>query len=314
MKRLLAICILAAGPAAALDLTLPNAIEALSETIPQGSVRLPDAPWSPDVVPATVEGLVTRKVLRVPIGAMTPLQLVESLRTVLQEEGYDEVFTCANAACGGFDFRFQLDILGEPDMHVDLGNFVYVLMRSPDPDAAPHTVALLASRTQTTGFVHITTVAKPEAVPSLPPATDPEEPPPPSMAEMPESTTDVVHALAFHGHAVLGDLDFGTGSSDLGDGPFASLETLAAWLSRNPSARIVLVGHTDSVGSLEANTSLSRRRAASVARYLTERLGVDAAQVQSSGAGFLAPIASNLTEEGRAANRRVEVVLLSLDP
>lgn len=316
MKRLVILMLLTGWPASALELSLPNAVEARSETLPQGRIRLPDAPWSPDSTPATAEGEITRRVLRVPIGAMTPLQLVGGLRTALEEEGFDEVFACANAACGGFDFRFQLDILGEPDMHVDLGNFVYLLMRSPRSDATPHTVSLLASRTQSTGFVHITTVSNPSAPPAPAVSSVPAQDPPQPVPEVPHDTPDaqdIVHSLAFRGHAVLEDLDFATGSAELGAGPYPSLETLATWLTRNPSARVVLVGHTDSIGSLEANTALSRRRAAAVATYLTGPLGVNPAQVQSSGAGFLAPVASNLTEEGRAANRRVEVVLLSLN-
>lgn len=313
MRWLLLMLLLAAAPARALDLTLPNAIVARSETIPQGRIRLPDAPWTAGVEPATAEGEITREILRVPVGAMTPLQLVEGLRTNLSEEGFEEVFTCANEACGGFDFRFQLDILGEPDMHVDLGNFVYMLMRRPDSKASPHTVALLASRTQTTGFVHITMVSPPQTQPEAGPQSQPEAA---AEAEAPvpaEPTQDVIHSLAFRGHAVLEDLDFATGSGELGEGPYPSLETLATWLGRNPSARIILVGHTDSIGSLEANTILSRRRAAAAADYLTEKLGVDPAQVQSAGAGYLAPRASNLIDDGRALNRRVEAVLLSID-
>ena len=112
---------------------------------------------------------------------------------------------------------------------------------------------------------------------------------------------------------MLADLEFETGSADLGAGPYASLDDLATWLATNPSARIVLVGHTDAVGSLDANTSLSRRRATSVAERLVARFGTDPAQLQSAGAGYLSPVASNLTPEGRATNRRVEVVLLSLN-
>ena len=97
------------------------------------------------------------------------------------------------------------------------------------------------------------------------------------------------------------------------NGPYPSLTSLAGWLAQEPSAKIVLVGHTDAVGSLEANTGLSQRRAKTVADQLTANYGVDPAQLQAAGAGFLAPRASNLTDEGRALNRRVEVILLSLD-
>ena len=306
MKALLALGFLVlAGPALALDLTLTGAVSVRSETEPSGRILLPEAPWTPDGTVATAEGRITREVLRFPNSARTSLQLIEGLRQTLEDEGYVEVFGCTASACGGFDFRFQLDILGEPDMFVDLGDYIYLLMRASDPQTQPHSVALLASRSQTTGFVHITTVSEPDALPEPAPIEE-------TVSRPIAPPDDLIAAMLDKGHAVLPDLDFGSGSSDLGAGPYRSLEVLAEWLKANPTARIVLVGHTDSIGSLEANTALSRQRAASVARFLVQQLGAANDQIQSSGAGFLAPITTNLTEEGRAANRRVEVVLLSL--
>ena len=300
-----------AAPAPALDLSLPSARVVRTETEPAGQIRLPVGPWSPGVQPNVETGAIRREVLRVPGAARTPLQLLAGLRAELEESGFEEVFSCASRACGGFDFRFQIDIIGEPDMHVDLGDYLYVVMRAADAGDGPHTVALLASRSRAAGFVHIMTISDAETPPPAPePSPDPAEAAGPEPAD---ASGDLVETLTEAGHAVLPDLDFGSGSAELGGGPYASLETLAAWLGRNPSARIVLVGHTDSVGSLDANTALSRQRAASAARYLTAELGVDPAQIQSSGAGYLSPVASNLTPDGRAANRRVEVVLLSLD-
>jgi OOP family OmpA-OmpF porin len=112
------------------------------------------------------------------------------------------------------------------------------------------------------------------------------------------------------GHAILPGLAFGTGSADLGEGQAASLEELAAFLKANPDARVALVGHTDATGSLEGNTALSRRRAQAAVDYLTGRHGINAARISAEGAGYLAPVASNLTAEGREQNRRVEAVLL----
>lgn len=309
MTRAALILCLIGSQAAALELSLPNATVALSEAETARSVRLPDKPWSPGAVPATAEGIVHREVLRIPRRSLTTLQLLADLRETLEAEGYEEVFTCADTECGSFDFRFQLDIIGEPDMYVDLGDFRYVLARSTDPEARPHTVALLASRSQTTGFVHITTVSSAPPEPAPEPAA-PEAAETPAPAPVPD---DLIAMLTDAGHAALEDLQFATGSSELAEAPYTSLATLAEWLLRTPSARIVLVGHTDAVGSLDANTALSRRRAAAVSDRLAIRYGIDPAQLQAAGAGYLAPRASNLTEEGRALNRRVEVVLLAAE-
>ena len=73
---------------------------------------------------------------------------------------------------------------------------------------------------------------------------------------------------------------------------------------------MVLVGHTDSVGLLEPNIALSRSRAESVRQRLINQYGVPEDRIDAHGMGYLAPIATNLTAQGREANRRVEAVLL----
>ena len=85
----------------------------------------------------------------------------------------------------------------------------------------------------------------------------------------------------------------------------------AEFAQENPNATMVLVGHTDAVGALEQNISLSRRRAQSVRARLIDRHGVAADRLQAEGMGYLAPGASNLTAEGRELNRRGEGGLLS---
>ena len=305
MIRALFILLISASPLAALDLALPNATVTREQTSPAGSVRLPEKPWAPGTTPPIIEGAIRQQAMRLANSSRTTLQLIDPLRTTLADLGYTEIFTCADASCGGFDFRFQLDLLGEPDMHVDLGDYRYLLMRKAGETTEPHSVSIVASRTQTTGFVHITEVSD---------AIFPEESavsaPQPELPEVSTPTGGTIERMLETGSAVLSDLDFTTGSSELGAGPHTSLANLAAWLAANPSARIILVGHTDAVGSLEANTALSRRRAQSVASRLTGAHGVTPAQIQAEGAGYLSPRAPNLTEEGRAANRRVEVVLL----
>ena len=306
IARFLSVLVLLATPAAALDLDLPAGSLAQQVESPADSVRLPRRAWSPGTVFAETEGAVRRSVYTVLNPALTTLQLLEPVRTALAADGYEEVFTCADAACGGFDFRFQLDLIPAPDMYVDLGNYRYLLMEKPG--AAPRLVGLLASSSSTTGYLHVTEVGDaylPEVTAPAPSTTSPGD----ERTEAPE----LIERLLESGHAVLPDLEFATGSAELGPGPFPSLQTLADWLAETPGARIVLVGHTDSVGSLEANASLSRRRAQSVLDRLTSTLDTNPAQVASDGAGALSPIASNLDAEGRAANRRVEVVLLAID-
>ncbi len=306
MIRLVLILLLFATAASAQSIDLSGGgVAASVDTSPADTVRLPTSAWSPDTPVTTRDGAIRRTAYQFPSSTRTTLQLIEPVRAVLEEAGYSVTFACADAACGGFDFRFQLDLLPEPDMHVDLGNYRYLLMENAD--ASPHTVALVASSTSSTGFLHVTEVS--DTILEAPPANEVSTAPPLTDVTDPSGLIDTMLAV---GHAVLPDLEFQTGAANLGAGPYTSLRTLSAWLSANPTARIILVGHTDAVGSLDANISLSERRAAAVADRLIDTFSVDPGQLQSAGAGYLSPIAPNLTEVGRAANRRVEVVLLSL--
>lgn len=307
MRLALAICLFIATPTSALEIALPNAVTVAVETSDAASVRLPEAPWSPGAVVPGTEGAVRKTVLKLPDAQWTTLQLIAPLRDKLEEAGYVQVFSCANAECGGFDFRFQLDLIGEPDMYVDLGNYRYVMMRHLSKE--PHSVALVASPTNTAGNIHITEVSSarfPEAESVAPKAEE-------DLDHVTQRPGNLAASLLKRGHVVLDALEFGSGSADLGNGPYPVLAELAAWLLDNPSARIVLVGHTDAKGSLETNTTLSRKRAEAVAGRLIEAFGIDPGRLGAAGAGYLSPIESNLTEAGRTANRRVEAVLIAVE-
>lgn len=87
-----------------------------------------------------------------------------------------------------------------------------------------------------------------------------------------------------------------------------NLRNLAASLDKYPQTDLMVVGHTDATGASAYNQSLSQRRSASASSYLVSQ-GVSAARVQTSGRGETEPIATNDTESGRQANRRVEVAI-----
>jgi outer membrane protein OmpA-like peptidoglycan-associated protein len=107
---------------------------------------------------------------------------------------------------------------------------------------------------------------------------------------------------------VLYGIHFDTDKYDIKPESEPTLGEIARLLQQDPTLRLNVVGHTDNVGGLEYNEDLSERRAASVVTYLTGRHGIDASRLSPVGAGMTSPIASNDTEEGRAKNRRVELV------
>jgi len=105
----------------------------------------------------------------------------------------------------------------------------------------------------------------------------------------------------------LGDVLFDTGKATLKPGAYGTVDRLATVLKESPDRKVMIEGHTDSVGSAEFNQGLSERRAASVQTALLER-GVMSDQIIAVGKGKDYPIASNEDAGGRQRNRRVEMI------
>ena len=299
-------------PAQALTLELPAPViaEAVRSEVP-GSYALPIAPFDGKTLPArTVEGAVEQRAYQLDAPGITTLAVLAPLRAQVEADGFTVLLECETRACGGFDFRYGTEVLPEPDMHVDLGDFRF-LAAERDGEA----VTILVSRSALTAYVQITRVAAaPLVSPLVPDAPQPvidlEAEVSRGLGSLP-GASEIGSALDATGSAVLEDLVFASGSAGLAEGDYASLDAVAAWLRANPSATVALVGHTDASGNLAANIALSERRAKAVAQVLIERYGADRARVTAEGVGFLAPRATNQTDEGRQKNRRVEVIVTS---
>ena len=298
-----------AGAAGAQDLTLPAGAVSTRDLVQDpGAFALPVGRWQREggVPVARIEGRVQVQAYRIDGTTLTPLQILLPLRDQLQAQGFEIVLDCAARTCGGFDFRFETFVLPAPQMAVDLTNYHALSLRDPQGNG----VALLASRAGTSGYLQIvraglrggqTTGA------ALAPLTVPAAGHGATGAADAGALGDL---LETRGHVVLPGLVFETGSASLTSGEIASLEDLARFLLARPELRVVLVGHTDATGSLDGNIALSRRRAQAAVDYLISRHGIEAGRVSAEGAGYLAPVASNLSAEGRERNRRVEAVLL----
>jgi outer membrane protein OmpA-like peptidoglycan-associated protein len=110
------------------------------------------------------------------------------------------------------------------------------------------------------------------------------------------------------GHIAVYGLYFDTGKAEVKPESEPTLKEIAVLLGQNPSLKLNVVGHTDTVGDFGFNLKLSQARADSVVKILTSNYGIDVSRLAAYGVGSLAPVASNKTEEGRAKNRRVELV------
>ena len=110
------------------------------------------------------------------------------------------------------------------------------------------------------------------------------------------------------GHAAVYGIYFDNAKAVVKPESDAALKEIAKLLQQTPALKILVVGHTDNAGSLASNMDLSKRRADAVVAALTTKYGVASARLVAQGAGPLAPVSSNNTEDGRAKNRRVELV------
>ena len=304
-------------PAAALELSLPSNAKELSQSLSDhDSIALPTGPYTNGTLPMiTAEGQILRQSWRSQFRGTT-LQFLVPLRAQVLAQGYELTFECDDDVCGGFDFRFGIDVIAPPLMHVDLFDYRYFSAQKSTPQGTAY-VTLLVSRANNTGFVQLTAVTPQGAAQ---PSIDTTNSPSPATATpratlLPDTTTPLplAEALETRGHMILRDLTFATGSSSLDVGRYTSLANLAAYLIANPTLRVALVGHTDSQGTLDNNIALSKRRAASVVERLVSTYSVPRAQLSAEGMGYLSPLTSNRSVEGRDLNRRVEVILLNTD-
>ncbi|MEM9576383.1 MAG: OmpA family protein [Pseudomonadota bacterium] len=296
-------------PLAAFEPDLPATAQMTAEraSVPD-TFHAPIAAFDGKAVPAVaIEGAILRRAWRINSAGLTTLQVILPLRQQLEAAGFDLQFECEARTCGGFDFRFEVEVLPGPNMNVNISRYRYLTALRGDSAAPSKAVGVLVSVTAGSAYVQVITAdtaldASPEPAAVIPPVDE--------EREAPAARSDFENRLFEQGRAILDDLDFATGSTDLGAGPYATLAALAGILDKRPNLRLALVGHTDTVGALDTNIALSRARAQSVRDRLIAEFGADGARLDAEGMGYLAPIAPNLTEEGRRQNRRVEVILV----
>ena len=306
VRLCLLVALIAATGAEALD--LPSNARLTAERVSEQDRYLaPIAPFDGVSIPTVeIEGQIRRQAWQVPGASLTPLQILAPLRQTLKDEGFTIRLDCAAEQCGGFDFRFGTDILPAPAMFVGLRNFLFLTM-TKGPSTEPEAVTtLLVSTTRDAAYVQIIEVQKDGKF--LDTTTKAEVAAP--EAEI-TSTQRPSGDLLNQGYMVLDDVVFATGETALAEGNLSDLDALAEIMEANPNLRIALVGHTDSVGSLDGNINISRQRARSVRTRMIEGYGIAGTRIEAEGMGYLAPRASNLSETGRKANRRVEAIVLS---
>lgn len=295
---------------AAQELRLPsNAVATYQEAGSPDTLSIATGPWTDNAFETLVaEGTVSQSAWRIAADGLTTLQVLQPIRDQLLADGYSTLLSCKDDDCGGFDFRFALDVLPPPKMQVNLGDFRY-WAGVKDGEKGPEHIMLLVSQIAQAAYIQINRVSnsgeqgrvstRGSAVSAI--DTSPNAAP---SAGIEADLTNI-------GRAILPELSFAPGSATLEDGTYPSLAILADILRSDPSLGVALVGHTDSAGSLEGNINLSKKRARAVRQRLINSYDIPPSQLGAEGMGYLSPIGNNQTETGREANRRVEVIVIS---
>jgi len=275
---------------------------------PLDRYALPVAPFGGGIEPLRqVQGRVTWSAYRLADPQASATGVMQTYRDRLAGLGFTPLLDCANQACGGFDFRFGVELLPAPAMLIDTADFVQLSATRPEPDGGETLASVLVSRVLEAVQVQIVLVRPAGTAQAL---TETPAPPaasaPPAMMAQDEAA--LLARLTGQGHVAVQGLEFEIGGAALSPSSAPALETTARLLQSHPELKILIVGHSDNEGALDANMALSKRRAEAVRTALVA-LGVAADRLDAQGAGFLAPVAPNATPEGRAQNRRVELVL-----
>jgi OmpA-OmpF porin, OOP family len=232
------------------------------------------------------EGRVSLRRFRSPEGRST-LEILRNYQAALAERGFvtewecDSRQTCGTTADGGWIKRNGMNLGIGSKVRYLTGSMPYeggTLWVSVGAGGSNHYVQVLQPVAMQGGNVRVLDAA--------------------AMAS----------ALDSAGRIAVENIYFDFGSAALLPESAPALTEIAALLANRPDLAIYVVGHTDSVGSLEANLDLSRARAAAVVQAVETDHGIAAGRAVPAGVGPLAPVAPNTTDEGRALNRRVEVV------
>jgi OmpA-OmpF porin, OOP family len=238
-----------------------------------------------------LEGKITRIGYDAPAGR-TILEVFRNYESALQKGGFTTLFSCANAECGSAG-RVKLLGTAADDWVWNAGHrYISARLARAEGDVyvSMH-IGQWADLTRGSLIMLYIVEVKPM-----------------------EGGLVTVDAAALGGditrtgHAAVYGIYFDTAKAELKPESDAALKDIAKLLQQTAQLILFVVGHTDNVGSLASNMELSKRRADTVVAALITKYGVAAERLSAQGAGPIAPVSSNDTEEGRAKNRRVELV------
>ncbi len=269
----------------------------------------------------TVEGRRTRLVYINPPGT-SPLEVVRNYEQELSKKGGTVLFQCAKEACGGAPDRSSSGGGGDMSLAMLLWPEESVKDEAFSNGSCAQTSRINDQRFTTvelnggSTYVSIHTFLVNDdlyckafndhtvAVVDIIEARKMEE----KMVVV--KAEEMADAIANQGSIALYGIYFAFNKADLQPESEATLGQIAKLLQKDPQLKVLVVGHTDSVGGYQSNLDLSKRRAEAVVQALSTSHGIARNRLQPVGASFACPVASNASDEGRAKNRRVALVKL----
>lgn len=243
-----------------------------------------------------VEGAVTK--IRYQIDKeRTTLEVYKNYEKALADAGFETLFECKNETCGGRDFNHLVVEYGDMSENQKDQRFLAAKLARPEGSAY---VSLYIVKAYSIGggpkrnavFVQLDIIESTEM----------------ETGKVAVDADAIGKGLDNEGHIAIYGIYFDSGSDKLRQESDEALGEIAKLMKARPDLRLLVVGHTDNQGKLDFNMDLSRRRAAAVVKALTEQHSIDGSRLTPAGVGFLAPVASNHGDTGRALNRRVELV------
>lgn len=235
------------------------------------------------------EGRTTRITYLIP-GEHSTLEIARSYERGLERAGFEVQFECLEDDCASI--RKYLDLYGERP--IGNGERFYSENRR----------SLVASRGQDFVFLFVYQNGQRDLVARLRVVEGEQELP----AEIRVNADRISEELQQSGSIAVYDILFDVNEANVKASSIPAIGEIARFLNSNPDAGLYVVGHTDNTGSYEHNLDLSHRRAESVVKILVSEFDVIPNRLKAAGVGPIAPIAANSTEQGRAQNRRVQLV------
>ena len=298
MKRILLPALMLISSAALADWLFINPFPG-SKIVTQESKKgqklsLPEAPIDSSGKPGRsveLQGRVGRLVWKNPKGKSAQ-ELYDYYAQQLSKGAFKPLWACAGKECGA---AATVPLLGKVPASADAHYAIAQLIRR---DLGDVFAALQVAADETT-LLLIEVSATPEQKESVTREA--------AAAASKMTQPAIADALGRDGHVALGDILYKPGEVALRPEAATVVKEIASQLKKDTSLKLYVVGHTDSQGKYKDNLSVSKKRAEWLVKELTKQ-GVAASRLQADGVGPLAPVASNDTEEGRARNRRVELV------